>query len=55
MALEAGAKHLMLTHFSPRYAYGNALQPDDLLAEARAIFPETELAHDFLTIEVPRG
>ena len=55
VALEAGAKHLMLTHFSPRYAFGNAVQPDDLLAEARAIFPKTELAHDFLTIEVPRG
>lgn len=54
VALEAGAKQLLLTHFSPRYAPGNQFQPDDLLAEARAIFPSTELARDFLTVEVPR-
>lgn len=54
VALEAGAKQLLLTHFSPRYAFGNATEPDELLAEARAIFPNTGLAHDFLTVEVPR-
>jgi ribonuclease Z len=54
VASEAGAKRLLLTHFSPRYAFGNAVEPNVLLAEARAIFPDTELAHDFLTVEVPR-
>lgn len=54
VASEAGAKHLLLTHFSPRYAFGNAVEPDELLTEARAVFPDTELAHDFLTVEVPR-
>ncbi len=54
VAAEAGARTLMLTHISPRYAPGTATTPDDLLREARAIFPQTELAHDFLTFEVPR-
>jgi ribonuclease Z len=54
VASEAGAEQLILTHLSPRYAPGNAVEPDDLLAEARAVFPRTELAHDFLTIDVPR-
>jgi ribonuclease Z len=31
---------------------GNPTTPDDLLAEARAIFARTELARDFLTLEV---
>ena len=54
VALGAGAKHLIMTHFSPRYAPGNNLQLSDLLEEARAIFPNTEMAYDFLTYEVPR-
>jgi len=54
VAAEADARTLMLTHISPRYAPGTATTPDDLLREARAIFPQTELAHDFLTFEVPR-
>ena len=54
VALAAQAKNLMMTHFSPRYAPGNSLQLDDLLAEARAIFPNTSMAHDFLTYEVSR-
>lgn len=54
VALGANAKKLIMTHFSPRYAPGNALILDDLLQEARAIFPNTELAHDFMTYEVPR-
>lgn len=54
VAAEAGARTLLLTHISPRYAPGTATTPDDLLREARAIFPQTELAHDFLTFEVPR-
>ncbi len=51
-ALAAGVKQLMLTHLSPRYVPGNPVTPDDLLDEARAIFPNTELAKDFLTVEV---
>jgi len=43
-----------MTHFSPRYAPGNDLELKDLLQEARAIFPNTEMAYDFLTYEVPR-
>ncbi len=55
-AHEAGVKRLVLTHLSPRYAPGNPTTPDDLLAEARAIFPATELARDFLCIDVvPAG
>ncbi|MFZ9280939.1 MAG: ribonuclease Z, partial [Vulcanococcus sp.] len=51
-ALAAGVKQLMLTHLSPRYMPGNPVTPDDLLEEARAIFPNTELAKDFLSVEV---
>ena len=51
-ALAAGVKQLMLTHLSPRYVPGNPVTPDDLLSEARAIFPNTELAKDFLSVEV---
>jgi ribonuclease Z len=51
-ALAAGVKQLMLTHLSPRYMPGNPVTPDDLLAEARAIFPATELARDFLSVEL---
>ena len=54
VALTASAKHLFLTHFSPRYAPGGPVQLDHLLQEARAIFPKTDLAHDFLTYEIPR-
>jgi RNAse Z (EC 3.1.26.11) len=48
VALGAQVQQLIMTHFSPRY-----LNLDELLAEARAIFPNTILAHDFLTIDVP--
>ena len=51
-ALAAGVKQLMLTHLSPRYVPGNPVTPDDLLNEARAIFPNTELAKDFLSVDV---
>ena len=51
-AAEAGVGQLVLTHLSPRYAPGNAVTPDDLLAEARAIFPNTILAKDFLCLDV---
>ena len=51
-ALEAGVKQLVLTHLSPRYVAGNPMTPDDLVAEARAIFPETLVAKDFLSLSV---
>lgn len=54
VALSAGVKTLIMTHFSPRYAPGNDVEINDLLQEARAIFPNTEIAYDFLTYEVPR-
>ncbi|SRR6266404_1006387 len=46
-ARDAGAQQLLLTHFSTRF-------PDTtpLLAEARAIFPNTVLAEDLVEIEV---
>ncbi len=53
-ALTAGAKQLIMTHFSPRYAPGNPIEFKDLLAEARAIFPNTQMAYDFFSYEVPR-
>ena len=51
-ALEAGVRQLVLTHLSPRYMPGNPQCPDDLLTEARAIFAETILAKDFLSLDV---
>ncbi|OKH40485.1 ribonuclease Z [[Phormidium ambiguum] IAM M-71] len=54
VALAAKAKHLIMTHFSPRYAPGNDIQLNDLLEEAKAIFPNTTMAYDFLAYEVPR-
>jgi ribonuclease Z len=54
VALGARAKQLIMTHFSPRYAPGNDIQLEDLLQEARAIFPQTKMAYDFLTWDVPR-
>ena len=46
-ARDAGARRLLITHFSSRY-------PDatSLLLEARAIFPDTTLAEDLVEIEV---
>ncbi len=54
VALAAHVKQLIITHFSPRYAPGNPIQLEDLIAEARAIFPQTIAARDFLTYEIPR-
>ncbi len=54
VALLAGVKQLIMTHFSPRYAPGNSIQLNDLKQEARAIFPNTKLAYDFYSYEVPR-
>lgn len=55
VAREAGVLSLVLTHFSARYEGGESeVNLETLLDEARAIFPETRLAHDFLRISVPR-
>ena len=51
-AAEAGVGELLLTHLSPRYAPGNPVTPEDLVKEAQAIFPNTRLAKDFLTVNV---
>ena len=51
-ALEAGVSQLVLTHLSPRYMPGNPMTPDDLLAEARAIFANTIVAKDFLSLDI---
>lgn len=53
-ALAAQAKQLIMTHFSPRYAPGNSIQLDDLLTEAKAIFPNTLMAKDFYTHSIQR-
>jgi ribonuclease Z len=50
----AGVRQLIMTHFSPRYAPGNPVQLQDLLSEAKAIFPNTMMASDFLAYEVPK-
>ena len=47
MALDAGAKRLLLGHFSSRY---KALEP--LLHEALAVFPTAELATEGLTVSL---
>lgn len=48
VARDAGAKRLVLTHISQRYTR----DAPELLAEARAIFPETVIARDGMTVEV---
>jgi ribonuclease Z len=54
VAREAGVRKLYITHLSPRYVHAAPVTPEDLLRQARAVFPDTELAHDFLSVEVPR-
>jgi len=49
MAREAGARRLVLTHISPRYTR----DAPEILAEAKAVFPESVVARDGLTIDVP--
>lgn len=54
-ARAAGARSLLLTHFSARYEGGESdINLETLLTEARAIFPETRLAYDMLRVSVPR-
>jgi ribonuclease Z len=52
VAAEAGVQRLIITHISSRYARGNPITPHDLLNEARAVFANTELAHDLMEVEV---
>lgn len=48
IAREAGARRLVLTHFSQRYR-----DTAPLLAQAREVFPDTVVAHDLDRIAVP--
>ncbi|WP_410510975.1 ribonuclease Z [Paenibacillus sp. BR2-3] len=51
-AKEAGARQLLLTHFSSRYSSQEELIP--LLEEARTVFPQTRLAEEFTAFPVYR-
>lgn len=53
VALEAGARQLVLTHLSARVTQDEG-RLAALLAEARAVFPNTILGADLQTISVPR-
>ncbi len=48
IAKESGAQVLFLTHISPRYG-----DPAAMEAEAKKIFPHSQVAHDFLEYSVP--
>jgi len=49
VALAAHAKRLVLSHVSARYS----ISAEELVSEARTVFPETTVARDGMTIEVP--
>jgi ribonuclease Z len=49
LALQAGVKRLILTHISRRY------RERDVVAEARAVFPDTLVARDFDAFQIKRG
>ncbi len=48
LAVDAGARRLLLTHVSQRYA-----DLDQLTAEARQVFPATDVMRDFQVVDVP--
>jgi ribonuclease BN (tRNA processing enzyme) len=47
MAVRAGARRLLLIHVSARYH-----DPHALLQEAAAVFPQVEVAHDLMEMQV---
>lgn len=49
VARDSGVQRLILTHLSARYDSGDELM---LLKESRAIFPQTEIAHDLQTFDL---
>ncbi|HEX6533948.1 MAG TPA: ribonuclease Z [Gemmatimonadaceae bacterium] len=49
VAARAGARRLLLTHFSARYSRDTS----DLVREAREVFPETIAARDGMEVDVP--
>jgi len=49
VALAAGVKKLVLTHLSARYS----ISAEELVKEAREVFPETVAARDGMAVEVP--
>ena len=49
LAKESGVKLLVLTHYSPRYYDG-----EDIIVEARSLFPNSVLAHDFMRIRISK-
>lgn len=53
VALKSGCKSLYLTHFSSRYKYESQLQ--QLLSEAKEVFPNSHLAHEHEMYPVLRG
>ncbi|WP_404452936.1 ribonuclease Z [Virgibacillus necropolis] len=50
LAKNGSVQKLVLTHISSRYQKKDY---QDLVQEARAIFPNTELAHDFFVMNIP--
>ncbi|MDB5033993.1 MAG: ribonuclease [Chlorobi bacterium] len=54
VAREADVGRLLLTHISVRYPGTNGGGTNPLLDEARAIFPATDMAADFMNVELPR-
>ncbi|MGH7594484.1 MAG: ribonuclease Z [Gemmatimonadales bacterium] len=51
LARDAGVKQLILTHISARYSR----EAPELVAEARELFPATEIARDGMVVEVAFG